>query len=193
MLLPKKSHPFIFLLGTIFCIAVMVYFQKFLLINNYGYVRAFLGFAIGYFSFLLYRKYELSWMHKFMFLFIPIFVTHLYLISNLKDFYYKLSTPVLYAFLMLLIIKNRGVYAQVLNSKPFQFLGKISYSIYLNHAIIIAVFPNVLFKLFNFPKNYFTLSLSLISSILITILWSIFTEKHIEFKLKKWLMSMKKY
>jgi peptidoglycan/LPS O-acetylase OafA/YrhL len=62
----------------------------------------------------------------------------------------------------------------------FQFLGKISYSVYLNHAILIFLFPKVTFSVFHLPQTLGLEIAVMISAVLFVIVYSHFTYNLIE-------------
>lgn len=51
-------------------------------------------------------------------------------------------------------IQSRGIISVILNQKPFLFLGSISYSIYMVHAIVIAVASNAFEVIFHPPVKF---------------------------------------
>lgn len=49
------------------------------------------------------------------------------------------AAPFLFAMAIYLLANGRGVVTRFLTSRPLQFLGKISYSIYMTHAVVLLV------------------------------------------------------
>jgi hypothetical protein len=82
---------------------------------------------------------------------------------------------------------RQALLPSLLSSKPFQYLGKISYSIYLNHAIVLIFVNIVLFRFLKSPENEVMFAVSLLSSIGLTILYSHFTYEFVEKRVGKFL------
>ena len=79
----------------------------------------------------------------------------IYLVSNIaQGNNYEHYTVVLFmAIVYLFAIENIGVMSKLLSMDLFQYLGKISYSIYMTHAIIVTGTYNVLIYLFKLNKG----------------------------------------
>ena len=85
---------------------------------------------------------------------------------------------------------------KLLFNKFFQFLGKISYSIYLSHLFIFYSLKQIMRFIFNFPMieidneiilnlTYFEANLFTIVAYTLTIIFSYFSYKHIEMRFYK--------
>jgi len=68
----------------------------------------------------------------------------------------------------------------MLNHPFFQRLGTISYSIYLNHAVVLAVINLVFWGIFKFPKIEMFILLNLLVALVSTIIFSEITYRLIE-------------
>ena len=89
-----------------------------------------------------------------------------YFVSNMEDSNgYRHYTIVLFALIVYLFsIENIGYISKLLMTAPFQHLGKISYSIYMTHAIIVLVAYKVLVYLFHLqPGNVIDLPKGVVS------------------------------
>ena len=73
------------------------------------------------------------------------------------------------------------IFRSLFNNRIFQFLGKISYSLYLSHQLVIYIIQNLLFKLMadlsNLEHFLFLTVLTLITSILVSVIFYHLIEK----------------
>jgi peptidoglycan/LPS O-acetylase OafA/YrhL len=90
--------------------------------------------------------------------------------------------PILFSGLVFLLANGNGYTSTLLTKKPLQWLGKYSYSIYLNHALILLVIPKFIFQVIELDKNIATEFTVFILCIAIAFVYSIFTRKIVEEK-----------
>ncbi|MCF0070364.1 acyltransferase [Dyadobacter sp. CY261] len=167
--------------------AIFIYSRgEYLLAYDYGYIRGLLCFVLGIFTQrLLSRKtFQLS---AFEIPFLFLMVLAMYLVHHWELNLWKLVFPFIFSIGVIVFASSTGIVTQVLNSKPFQYLGKISYSIYLNHAIVLIFVNIVLFRYLKSPENEVMFGISLISSIVLTILYSHVTYEFVEKRVGKFL------
>ena len=89
--------------------------------------------------------------------------------------------PFVFAIGIFIFISSKGIVTSFLESKPAQFLGKISYSVYLNHAIVLPVMMKLFFDLLGLDKSKIFVNVAyLLTSIFVIIVYSYFTNKYIE-------------
>ena len=90
-------------------------------------------------------------------------------------------------FLAIIFIRDSSSFSILLNNRVFLFLGTISYSFYLWHAIVLGF---DVFKL-NILKEYIFLNFiySFFLSIIISFLWYLFFEKYLYRKLKVYTLN----
>jgi len=134
-------------------------------------------FILGIFLYIFYRSdlysiYQLSYSsHLFLFLSSFSLLYYSLLISSI------LLESLSYAMMFLIFIVFKS---GLLSSSFFQFIGQISYSIYLWHyAIIYSCF------LISYKLNYINNAIIFCASILLTLLVSYFSNKYINFKFFK--------
>jgi len=129
-----------------------------MLLKNNFFSTPFAGFLIGILSFntgmiineIYLKKKKLKAKPIMVLLYVALipfyfFITFIFF----NDFFYKkiidlLVYQFLFGFLVLIFAFSN---LKILNNKFFQFLGKISYSIYLNHAIVLIIIPKVIFNI----------------------------------------------
>ena len=177
----------------------------YMIINSFGImsevIRGLSCFFAGALTYLIYRKINLKFekintnlfsIVEFLLIFLII-----YIISYVEEY------KAIYASLIFLVIVfffafEKGVLSKILKASFFQLLGKLSYSIYMTHVLIIFCFKafiQILDKVLQ--KNYTVLvdnsvhidfgNIFINNSVVIIILFivifiSIFTYKYIEVK-----------
>ncbi|MEO6284010.1 MAG: acyltransferase [Dyadobacter sp.] len=186
LLLLSRFKYFAFFLITILSAVFIFSRGEYLLAYDYGFVRALLSFCLGIFTHLLLSKksYRLS---AFEIPFLLFLVLSMYCVHHWNLNLWKLIFPFIFAIGIVIFSSSTGIVTQLLSSKPFQYLGKISYSIYLNHAIVLIFVNVVLFRALKSPENEWMFGLSLASSIALTILYSHFTYEWVEMRFGKFL------
>lgn len=101
---------------------------------DYGFVRCFLGFLFGM---LLYELYIIQWFQKYLSKSFAIFLGTLALFIILGQNVSDLFPILLMAVIVLMGAYATGASEKFLNLKPLQFLGDISYSMYLVHIPLL--------------------------------------------------------
>jgi len=183
------------LLGTVLLAFVFSYSKAELFPFNgdFGFVRGLIAFNLGYF--VWYFSTKNIKIPNIMELFIPALLLILFYYLNLYSSYqveirYFLGifvVPLFFSFSILSFLKTDGVISKLLNLKIFQTLGDLSYSIYLNHYIIILLFPKLIFQVFNLSHSAFNEIVVFILTTLVVIGYSKLTYKYIEIQFTKYL------
>ncbi|MCC9166549.1 acyltransferase family protein [Pontibacter harenae] len=173
-------------LSVLFCLYKGEYFFG----GDYGFIRALLAFIIGYLVFLL-SKYTFR-LPSFLEIFIPINILAICYMLNIshgttKEMIGLGVVPLFFGLSILLLLKSDGYVSKLLETKPFQFLGDISYSVYLNHNLMIILIPRFFFTFLKLEINNLTQSLVLLTTVGALILYSYLTWVVIEKKLGKYL------
>ncbi|MBV1880905.1 MAG: acyltransferase [Pseudomonadales bacterium] len=163
---------------------------------DYGILRCCGGFYAGVFVYQMYKRVNIQ-LNAIAFSLIEVVV--------LIGCYYSISIAdtkdnQLLSFLMfsvavfLLAIQEKGIVSRALNNKPFRFIGKLSYSIYMTHAIVASVWALVYIYILKLPVQEIILpgggsnkrivsdySLFInVALIVVVVVISIFTYKYIE-------------
>ena len=76
-----------------------------------------------------------------------------------------------------------------MNWKIFQKLGDVSYSLFLNHYLLILTLPSLIFQLFNINQSFITEITVFIITTLIIVGYSVLTYNYIEIKCGRLLKS----
>lgn len=164
----------LFLAGAGFFI---LYTHRYMYMGDFGFVRGLFCFILGHFVHLVSKKASpvFGSMSEILFLFFLLFVFK-YVPPE-----HAIILPFVFALGIFIFISSNGIVTSFLESKPAQFLGKISFSVYLNHAIIVLVMKKLFFDLLALDKSRIFVSVAyLLVSIFLTIFYSYFTNKYIE-------------
>ncbi len=186
--LPKrKLHAFFIII--LLSVAFIVNFGEYMLAYDFGFIRGVLCFCAGIFTFIFLKNFHLktNWA-EIPFLFV--LISSMYFVHHWELNLARLIFPILFAIGIVIFTNSTGILAKWLNSKPIQFLGKISYSIYLNHAIVLIGLNVILFRVLHLPVEEWMILISLLTSISLTILYSTFTYKYIEMGVGNYLKRM---
>lgn len=193
ILLVRSRLKLVFSVCLIVGSCVFLYFNgKYFSNGEYGFLRGFVGFFSGYIVWELNKlKFKLNNNLEYI---IPVLLCLiLYRLNVLENtskaglIFSMTAIPLFFSLSILCLLKTNGFLSKLLDFKPVQFLGKISYSVYLNHSILILVFPRVIFKVFKFEETEFNQILVLIMSVIIVLVYSSFTYTYIEQKTGKLL------
>lgn len=194
VLLPTRfKKAAIFLLIAI-CFMFLLYQERYFLTGTWGFVRGLLCFNLGYFVYVLAQKdYKVPAFMELVLsvlLLILFYLLHQHNFTVQREMLALVFVPLLFAIFILVLLKSNGLISRMLDTAPFQFVGKISYSIYLNHALIVVVIPRILFDLLMWERTNNHLLWSALLVILVLFTYSIFTYHIIEVKGGKFLKRM---
>ena len=179
------------------CLCVVVYIVKEqFTFSNYTwfFLRGIIGFNIGCIVYWLFTK-KFSIKNNLE-LTLPLLIISVSYFFYYYEFGFKgvvniFFRPLFFGFVILVLLKTNHYFSKFLESKPLRFLGKISYSIYLNHILLLLILPRASFKLFGMSQSVFSELLVLSVTMLFVVLYSTLTFKFIESSFsrafKKWL------
>jgi peptidoglycan/LPS O-acetylase OafA/YrhL len=189
---PKHKNfvfAFIFLLAAILLYTLGNYRQT----SAWGFLRGITCFITGCYAFLLYSKNQYKNISKYWEPAIILFLAGVFylfqFITSFKEQLTLLTIPATFGTAVYIFSLGRGRLSTWLCSYPLQWLGKISYSVYLNHAIVLIIVWKLVFVVAKIPVTDFTLSLMLIFYISVVLIYSQITYTIIEKKFKHHLNS----
>jgi peptidoglycan/LPS O-acetylase OafA/YrhL len=152
-------------------------------------LRCLIGFYLGVTGYLIFNTIKLSPMKTSVLQTAIIALILVSMSSNIADsFTILLWLPLIYS-----LSSDSGVLAGLLQNRFLYFLGTISYSIYLTHAVVLMAYRNIRVYIFDAPINLglFYEGLLLISLIVITIALSYCTYTYIESRCR-WILNPSK-
>jgi peptidoglycan/LPS O-acetylase OafA/YrhL len=180
----------------------IVMLSLFLLKDNNSYInRGLSSFFIGTITYLFYQKITFSFnKHLFSLFEIILLVATVVIISSSVENKF-LYINIIFSLIVLVFAYEKGVISKLLLNKIPLYLGKISYSIYMVHFVIIQIFiafTILLNKYYNLDlfvmddgKRYITFggaiynNLFIIFISLLVIIVANYTYKHIELRWQK--------
>lgn len=175
-----------FIVIIVFSTIFTILYGEYMLSYDYGFIRGTLCFSIGVLTFQTLKEREL----KLSFWEIPYLII-LVLLMYCTHFYewnlMKLIFPIWFAVGIMVFANSNGIIKQILTTKAFQYLGRISYSIYLNHAIVLIAVNILLFRILKAQPTEVLIGFSLLISIVLTIIYSHFTYLWVETRLGQYL------
>jgi len=173
-------------------IIVMIIYRDFYDGKTFGFgdgealYRCLVEFIYGVLGFVITKKNNLKFVEFLEKSWIQIILVIILLCSiSMSD--YESLVILLYLPLIISISHDNGLISNILKYKGFHYLGVISYSIYLNHALMLFVYRDIRVYFFGFPPSLGLMTESIIFLILTvcTILVSHLTYTYIEDRLRK--------
>lgn len=159
-----------------------------------AFLRCFAGVMLGMSAYHFRHLYHTFRIDSF--LLITICCAMVYISPNDKS--YQIITILFFSLLIIsLSINQNGMLSKLLSIKPLEFIGKISYSIYLTHAIILSITGGIYRYVFKFDYQILDngwlatehSEIFLILSVFLVIIISSFTYKYLEVKAKESILN----
>lgn len=180
---------------SIIVISIAFFYQSniYFTTGHLGFIRGLICFNLGYFIFR-FSKFEFNIRNEVELL-IPIAVVLLLYFLNQQskadlNHIGLFFVPITFTVSIFILLRTDGLLSKVLETKPMQFLGKISYSVYLNHHLLLVLVPKLLFKVLSLSNNPFNQIVVLFITISIIIYYSYLTQIFIEIKAGQFLKKL---
>ena len=157
--------------------------------GDYGFLRGVIGFSFGYFVWEFYAEKRILVSNWLEYLVPVILIFLMYILHVLpKDnsislIYGMVVIPLFFSLVIIVFLNSHGFVSQLLETRVFQFFGKISYSLYLNHSLFVTILLPAFVKYSDSDLSMTGEHLVLILSLVVMILYSKFTYDFIEKKL----------
>ena len=193
----QKRKPMLLGLLTLGCFVLLATQQNYFQTGSFGFVRGLACFNLGYFVFRAASKKISLTNHAEVLLLIGITALMYYhYIASVEQpmlvILLQFLIPIAFATFILILLKTNGLLSQLLQTRPFIFLGKISYSVYLNHAFVIGYFIPKLFRWIQFTNGETKKAISIGILLIVLILYSWLTHYFIETRLGKKIANLLK-
>jgi len=149
----KKRRAIISILITVILLIIFRYFYD---PNSFGFgdgealFRCVVEFFYGVLGYILTKKNE---FRVTLFLEKNFIQVAILLFSIITFLNYDSLVILLYLPLIISISHDNGVISKFLSHKSLHYLGLISYSIYLNHAVVLYVYRDIRVYYFDTPKS----------------------------------------
>lgn len=147
---------------------------------DYGFFRCVYSFLFGLLTYRLSRGLPagpISWQRtvaEILFLALTIFAVSSFTHAS------SWLMPLLFAVVILIFSQESGWLSRFLASDRLAFLGKLSYSYYLNHTVVLAVMDLLLFKLVKLPHTRLGEQVYILICLVSIHLLSVFTYRYVE-------------
>ena len=147
---------------------------------DYGFVRCFYSFLIGMLTYRLSRRWQ-SAGARWVFSVAEAFLLGATLLA-VSSFQHTESwvMPFLFALVILVFSQEKGVVSTMLASDRLEFLGRLSYSYYLNHMVVLNVLDLVIFRVIKVPASPLGEWFYVLLCLFCVHLLSLFTYRYIE-------------
>lgn len=145
----RKNKTILISIIIICCIAFLAYEKNYFSTGTFGFIRGLACFNLGFLIYGLTKNNiqipnYLEWLISLTVLGI-MYLLYTTTINSNTILILQLLVPFVFSCTIFVLIKTNGIISNLLTSAPLQFLGKISYSVYLNQAFVIG---------FGIPKLY---------------------------------------
>jgi len=165
------------------------YHDSFFSTYRLGFLRGLYSFFWGaLFSFVYSYKIKINGLIQIPLMLL--FFISFFLMSTESQITIKLLgviLPIFFGITIIVLLKSNGVFTYILELSFLKKIGAISFSIYLNHFLIVLVIPRIIFELLKVPNNTIFQILVFIFCPLVVILISKYTNMYIEIKLNNYL------
>ena len=189
---PKKKI-YVSITIVFLCVLFMIISNDYTFQNgDYGFVRGLLGFNLGVITYKISKiknfKTNLFEVPVIIFMFVAFYFTF-YNKTDFQNLQY-LVFPFIFSLVVYVFRFSSGFISNVLNTRFLQMLGKLSYSIYLNHYLLLIIMYQISLKLFGVEMNEPNSSILFLVSIIVVILYSAATYHFIEMRIGKKLRNI---
>jgi peptidoglycan/LPS O-acetylase OafA/YrhL len=186
----RKNKTILIASITFCCFAFLANQQNYFVTGSFGFVRGLACFNLGYLIFILAQKnIKLPNYYEWFICLVVIGLMYLLYHNNSKNTIAILSlqflVPIVFAIAIYVLTKTQGTISYVLSTSPLQFLGKISYSLYLNQAFIIGFGIPKLYKWIHLGNGLLQQTTCVILLLVILLIYSWGTQYLIENELGK--------
>lgn len=186
VLLFMKRHMIAIVLATIVTFIFFLQYGHLEVAGSLGFLRGILGFSLGVIINGLYQRVSYQF-NKWEIPYLATLIMLFYLVDLEIKQELILVFPFCFGLGVLIFSRSDGLISKFLRIRAVQFLGKISYSIYLNHFLVLWVMYFFFWKVLKLEVSELVVWIGFMSTLVITIVYSFFTHKIIEVEVGKWL------
>ena len=177
---------------TMACFGFLAYQQNYFQTGSFGFVRGLACFNLGFIVYVLAKKnFQLPNIFEWLITTGILLLMYCHFTATVQNALgIQFMIPIGFAISILVFIKTYGLISKLLQTKPFLFLGKISYSIYLNQAFMIGYGIPKLFRWIQCSNGDAKKTISIVLLLVILICYSWATQYLIEKQIGKKLMHL---
>lgn len=197
MIAMQKRRPILLAILTIGSFIFLASQENYFQTGSFGFVRGLACFNLGYFIYLMASKkinlpHQTEWLVLIAIIAIMYYHYSTSFTNPMSIILLQLLIPIAFATSIFILIKTNGFLSQLLQTKPFLFLGKISYSVYLNHAFVIGYFIPKLYKWIQCTNGETKKMICMLILLILLVFYSWGTQHFIETKLGKKIAALMK-
>ncbi len=186
MLIAGKSGKYVLALVAVLAGVFLMYSGMYMQTFTWGFARGLLCFITGVFTFMAFRKYRYKGVATYWEYIIPVLLIVLlysrYHYIKETELFTLLTIPAFFGIAVYVYALSSGLIVKMLSGSVLQYLGKISYSMYLNHAIVMIVISKTAFNVVKLPVNNLTVTVAILVYLACVIAYSHITYKWVEKK-----------
>ncbi|MGQ2982383.1 acyltransferase family protein [Flavobacterium sp.] len=186
-----KMSRYALLLIAVLSGILLLYTGMYMQTYTWGFVRGLVCFITGAFTLMAFRKYGSRGIGSYWEYIIPVMLVALLYVryQHLQgsELFTLLTIPTFFGVAIYVYAVSGGPVVKVLSGRVFQYLGNISYSMYLNHAIVMIVISKTAFNVIKLPVTELNVTCVILAYIVCVILYSHITYNLIEKKGTKFL------
>lgn len=179
----KKEKNHYHYLSLILLSTLILINKKLFLGVDISFVRGILSFSLG----VLIHKFPLNKLNlpNYIDFIVPFLIIGTMLLLNRTTGFYReihsvITLNIVFYFSIHILLKTKGIITMILDSSSVQYLGKVSYSIYLNHVLMLSIIPRGVFVILRIEKTTFNMICVLFLTLLTLIIYSNYTFHYIE-------------
>lgn len=168
----------------IVCFLFFLYSGQYYVSGRYGFIRGILNFVVGGFTWQLVSTKKKPIHGRYQWVVLLAGLAGLFILHSAeykqKNYLALFLVPFLSSLFIYVLVRSEGFISSLLSSKCFVFLGRISYSIYLNHIFLSGIYLklNLLF-LGPISTNYGKM-LNILFFLVLLLLYSFMTREYVE-------------
>lgn len=193
----KEKKKIILLAVYFFSLAFCILYQKYFFGSEFGFVRGIMCFSAGSLAYELYmiKKIKIAPIFEnilpFVLLLLMFILYYLYpgfdfkMNTISKQIFGAIFIPTFFSISIYILTQTNSFFSKILESKILLFLGKISYSIYLNHALMIILIPKFFLRIVKVEPTELNQILVLVLTLIIIVAYSLLTYNIIEKRCQK--------
>ncbi len=132
--------------------------DEYFLTGDFGFIRGLFCFFTGYLVYIIYNSKKPKVNNFFEWFSIIILVVMFFVLNETRpslEKIFPIFTPVIFGIIIYTFLETNGTISKILESRQLQYLGEISYSIYLNHIVLMTLFLSPLGLFLPIIENLF--------------------------------------
>ncbi|MGC3947516.1 MAG: acyltransferase [Chryseolinea sp.] len=179
-----KRQPLVMAITIVLSMALMLWVDLVADEMNYDFLFGVAGCSIGFlvFHFSTYQVRLSRWWEivAFVGMIGLLYLAYVVIDTPYSGLVEKVIAPLCFGLAIFIVVNCDGFISRSMDGRIAQYFGKISYSVYLNHALFLTVLPIGIFNVLHLPNSpVFELAASTMILVLI-IVYSHFTHKIVE-------------